>query len=109
MAKKSNKKELYNLSGQFMDLFISDILAKNKVDVNEAKARISDEQREKLKETVENLKTEVEDFLDSNGKKTITEKDQETKKESPLRERFMRKKEADTSNTESSDQEDEKK
>lgn len=90
------KKELYNLSSQFMDIFINDLLTKNNVNIGEAKKKLTNEQRESLKETVEHLKAEVDDFLESSGKKEITEKDKENQKtESPLREKIKRKKESD--------------
>lgn len=109
MEKKYGKKELYNLSNQFMDLFISDVLSKNKVNISEAKERMTDEQRDKLKETVENLKNEVERYLDSNGRKTITEKDQDNKnKVSPLREKFMKKKEENSDSSQDPKDEEEK-
>lgn len=106
MKKNSRKKELYNLSGQFMDLFISDILTKNKVNVSEAKEKITDEQRKKIKETVENLKSEVEDYLDSNSKKTVTEEDQDNKTDSPLREKIRKRKESKEKGTKLESQKD---
>jgi len=94
---KINRKELYNLSNQFIELFITDIFSKNQVNLKEAKERMTDEQREKLKQTVENLKEEVEGFLDASGKKTVNEEEQETKEKMessrPLREKFINKKE----------------
>lgn len=90
------KKELYNLSSQFMDIFINDLLTKNNVNISEAKNKLTNEQRESLKETVEHLKAEVDNFLESSGKKEITENDKENQKtEGPLREKIKRKKESD--------------
>ncbi|MEI3607049.1 hypothetical protein SPD48_15225 [Pseudogracilibacillus sp. SE30717A] len=96
---QDNRKELYNLSNQMMDIFIKDIFSNNKIDLVEAKSNISEEQREALKNSVNNLKEQVESFLyEKNAKKTITENDQDkSNSESPLREMFRRKNQEDKS------------
>ena len=77
MEDNNNREQLNELSGQLMDLFVSDLFTKNKVDVEKVKERITDEQRENLKQTVEQLKAQVEGFLES--KTIITVEDSEEK------------------------------
>ena len=103
-----NKQELYNLSSQMMDLFIQDVFSKNEVDLKKAKTKISDEQRESLKKSVDHLKEQVETFIDrQNASKTITEDDAEAKSEpvSPLRERFAKRQKAKAEEDESDSEE----
>lgn len=94
MEGKQNERQLHNLSGQLMELFVANLLSKNQVDIQEAKSRITDEQRQYLKATVEKLKTEVEEFLET---KTVvkTKAADEVKTEkvtNPLREAFIQNK-----------------
>lgn len=91
---ESNKgrESLYKLSGQLVDIFISDLFAKNNVDMDEVKKRISDSQREQLKQTVEELKGQVDDFLEKQTvTKTVSEEKNDTPSVNPLREAFMKK------------------
>ena len=92
---QNNRKELHNLSNQMVELFIKDVFSKNKVSLDEAKAKISDEQRVELRNTFNQLKEQVETFLhEKNAAKTVTEEDEEQNKntESPLRETFLKRK-----------------
>lgn len=87
----SNRKELYNLSNTLVEVFVAELLSKHKVDTAKAKSRLSDEQREKLQTTIDNLKDQVEAYLDTQAQKKVTENDQPTSKpESPLREMFFK-------------------
>lgn len=90
---ENNRNEMNSLSNQMIELFITDVLSKNKIDSNEAKENISKEQREKLKLTVGQLQEQVEDFLQSrNTVKTVAENDQSRQQpESPLREKILKK------------------
>ena len=94
MEDNNNREQLNELSGQLMDLFVSDLFTKNKVDVEKVKERITDEQRENLKQTVEQLKAQVEGFLES--KTIITVEDSEEKPmvqaTNPLREAIIQRK-----------------
>lgn len=77
-----------------IDLFVKDVFKKNKTDLEKAKSNISDDQRESLKESLHNLQTQVESFInDKNASKTITEDDAEKENEilSPLRKKLMEK------------------
>lgn len=94
---KNSRDELYNISNQMIDLFIKDIFSKNKADLEKAKANLSDEQRETLKQSVINLQDQVESFIhDKNASKTITEKDVPNgESNSPLRGKLWKKKDTD--------------
>ncbi|WP_252504218.1 hypothetical protein [Sporosarcina sp. Marseille-Q4943] len=94
MDDKKTREQLYGLSGQLMELFVADLFSKNKINVEEAKKRMTDEQRERLKETVEQLKTQVEGFLESKAVRKVTDSQEKTDGQAPhpLREAFMKKK-----------------
>lgn len=95
---KNNRNELYNLSNQMIELFIKDIFSKNKTDLEKAKANLSDEQRETLKQSVTHLQGQVESFIhDQNASKTITENDQikNSASASPLRGKLRNRKDSD--------------
>jgi len=98
---KNNKEQLHGLSNQFFEIFITDLFAKHKVKPEEAKLKISDEQREKLRGSVEQLKEQVEDFLQNNKKTKITEEKNKEQSLSPLREAVNSKKQAETDHEES--------
>ncbi|AMW99803.1 hypothetical protein M3603_11220 [Rummeliibacillus stabekisii] len=85
---KNNREELYSLSNQFIEIFIADIFSKNKVNMDEIRSKVSDDQREKLKKTVDQLKVQVEEFINSNNTKSITEKEPKEQPSSPLREKL---------------------
>jgi len=80
-----------------IDIFIKDVFSKNKAELEKIKMNISEEQRETLKQSVNKLKGQVDDFIfDQNAAKKITEHDQTNSSEplSPLREKFSTKKES---------------
>jgi preprotein translocase subunit SecD len=91
---KGNREELNGLSSQLMELFVADLFSKNKINVQQVKERITEEQRESLKQTVEQLKAQVEGFLES--KTVIQVDDSEEKTEghatNPLREAIIQRK-----------------
>lgn len=87
---KKNREELYSLSNQFIEIFIADIFSKNKVNMDEIREKVSDEQREKLKSTVNQLKEQVEEFLQSQNTKKITENETKEEPSSPLREKLKK-------------------
>ncbi|MBD7985760.1 hypothetical protein H9649_14315 [Sporosarcina sp. Sa2YVA2] len=91
MDEKKTSEQLEGLSGQLMELFVANLLTKHNVDISNAKKRMTDEQREHLKGTVEKLKEQVEDFLETKTviKKTETEANVVGQAESPLRKAFM--------------------
>lgn len=85
-----------------IDLFVKDVFTKNKTDLEKAKSNISDDQRESLKESLHNLQTQVESFInDKNASKTITEDDAEKESEtlSPLRKKLMEKTEPEANDS----------
>ncbi|EGQ24111.1 motility protein B [Sporosarcina newyorkensis 2681] len=105
LEKKNNRDQLYGLSNQLMELFVSDLFTKNKVSTEETKQRLTEVQKEKLKQTVEQLKTQVEEFLEEkNSQKIITETENATDlKSNPLREALLKKttkKESENENNE---------
>lgn len=75
-----------------IEIFIKDIFAKNEVDLNNAKLKISEEQREMLRNSVTQLQNQVEEFIyDNNAKKTVTEDNQnEDNNTSPLRKNILK-------------------
>lgn len=83
--------ELFKLSNQLIEVYIQDIFARNEVEVDKLKERMTDEQRENLKSTVDMLKEQVDDFLHKqNSKKKVTEESEEViPKVSPLREKLL--------------------
>lgn len=93
MEEKSHRENLYGLSGQLMEIFIADLFRKNQINTEEAKGRISEEQRESLKKTVEQLKTQVEDFLQTKTTFEADTAESEAVKSdvNPLREAFLKK------------------
>lgn len=94
MEEKQNERQLHNLSGQLMELFVANLLSKNQVDIQEAKSRITDKQRQYLKTTVEKLKTEVEEFLETKTvvKTKAADEVEIEKVTNPLREAFIQNK-----------------
>lgn len=52
-----------NLPNKVIDLLVSDIFNKNNINVAKAKRNISNEQKEMLKELVEDLSQQVDQFL----------------------------------------------
>ena len=93
-----NKKQedLYNLSNQLLEVFVADIFSKNKVKVEDAKTRITVAQKEKLKETIDQLKDQVEDFLQNrNTKKVVSDEEKLEQSTSPLREMLKSKKQTE--------------
>lgn len=95
MEDNINRDQLTGLSGQLMELFVSDLFAKNKVDIETVKERITDEQRESLKQTVEQLKAQVEGFLESKTVIKVDEPEEKTEGQAtanPLREAIMQRK-----------------
>jgi len=93
----NNKQEdLYNLSNQLLEVFVADIFSKNKLKIEDAKNKITVGQKEKLKETIEQLKGQVEDFLQNrNTKKVVSEEEDVEPTTSPLREILKSKKQTE--------------
>lgn len=94
MEDRKSREELNELSGQLMDLFVSDLFSKNKVDIEKVKERITDDQRESLKQTVEHLKTQVEGFLESTTVLQVADSAEKTggQATNPLREAIIQRK-----------------
>lgn len=84
--------ELFKLSNQLIEVYIQDIFARNEEDLSKLKDRITDEQRENIKNTVNMLKDQVDDFLhNQNTTKKVTEDSEEVQPNvSPLRAKFLR-------------------
>lgn len=94
MDDKNTREQMYGLSSQLMELFVADLFNKHKVNLAEAKKRMTDEQRESLKQTVEQLKTQVEGFLESKTVLKVTDTEEKTEGQAthPLREAYLKKK-----------------
>ncbi|MDW0117892.1 hypothetical protein QTL97_13175 [Sporosarcina thermotolerans] len=101
MEDNNSREQLNELSGQLMDLFVSDLFTKNKVDIEKVKARITDDQRENLRQTVEQLKAQVEDFLESRTVLKVEESEGKTEGQAatnPLREAILQRKQMKRNN-----------
>jgi spore coat protein W len=68
-----SKQDPSNLPDKVVELMIHQVFKKNNVNPSEAKKNISDEQKEMLREMVQDLKKQVEQFNngENNKKKTI--------------------------------------
>lgn len=56
------------ISSKAVDLLVTEVLRKNKVDLNSAKTKLTEEQKQKIKEIVEQLTTEVNTFVNQTKK-----------------------------------------
>jgi spore coat protein W len=54
-----------NLSNKVIDVLVRDIFQKNNINIEKAKRNISDEQKEMLRELVQDLSQQVDSFLKS--------------------------------------------
>lgn len=81
------QKELTSLSNKMVEVFIQNLFSKNNIDTNQVK--LTDEQKESLKQSFFQLKEQVENYVN----KHITEDDVDAgnveEAISPLRERFL--------------------
>lgn len=81
------QKELTSLSNKMVEVFIQNLFSKNNIDTNQVK--LTDEQKESLKQSFFQLKGQVENYVN----KHITEEDVDAgnveEAISPLRERFL--------------------
>lgn len=81
------QKELTSLSNKMVEVFIQNLFSKNNIDTNQVK--LTDEQKESLKQSFFQLKEQVENYVN----KHITEEDIDAgnveEAISPLRERFL--------------------
>ncbi|KIL74525.1 hypothetical protein [Bacillus badius] len=60
------------ISNKIIDLLVSDIFQKNGIDLEEAKQKLSTEQKQLLKELVEDLSQQVDGFI---GRSSHSKKD----------------------------------
>ena len=54
-----------NLSNKVIDLLVKDIFQKNNINIEKAKSNISDDQKEMLRDLVQDLSQQVDGFLKS--------------------------------------------
>ncbi|HLR75215.1 MAG TPA: hypothetical protein VK077_08050 [Virgibacillus sp.] len=89
---ENRREELFKLSNQLIEIYVQDVFSKNQANMDELKEKITDEQRENLRNTVNNLKEEVEGFLyKKNASKKVTEDSEEVQPtSSPLREKILK-------------------
>ncbi|MBD8067495.1 hypothetical protein [Bacillus sp. PS06] len=94
-----NKEKLTELSSTLMEFFVADVFRKNNV-TTDATNRLSDEQKAKIKGIVEDLKTQVDEFLAGNSSDVTPNqvKDALQPKKKTLREIIREKKQNDTDN-----------
>ncbi|MCM3359977.1 spore coat protein [Psychrobacillus sp. MER TA 171] len=57
------------IPNKVIDLIVSDTLRKNGVDLNDVKGKLSTEQKQLLKELVEELTLQVDQFIDPTSEK----------------------------------------
>jgi spore coat protein W len=61
----SNSSQNPKLSNKVIDLMVKDIFQKNNINIEKAKSNISDNQKEMLRELVQDLSQQVDSFLKS--------------------------------------------
>lgn len=76
----SNSSQNPNLSNKVIDVLVRDIFQKNNINIEKAKRNISDEQKEMLRELVQDLSQQVDSFLKS--EKNIEKSSEPSKKTS---------------------------
>lgn len=83
------QKELMSLSNKMVEVFIQNLFKKNNIDTNQVK--LSDEQKESLKQSFFQLKEQVENYVSKHVTEEDVEEGNNQSAMSPLRERFLRK------------------
>ncbi len=74
MSENSNSPNI--VSNKLIDLLVSDVLQKNGIDLEKAKKRLSEDQKQSLKELVQDLSTQVDTFVkEENASKKKKEQD----------------------------------
>ncbi|MGP4069504.1 spore coat protein [Halobacillus sp. B29] len=68
MSEDSSKKHSKPIPNSVLDLLISDIFKKNGVNENKIKEKLSDEQKKRIKDMVDDLSSQVDTLIDSNKK-----------------------------------------
>lgn len=89
---ENRRAELFKLSNQLIDVYVRDVFSKNQANLDDLKAKITDEQRENIRKTVNHLREEVESFLYKNdATKTVTEGSEDIQPQtSPLRAKVLK-------------------
>ena len=82
-----HKKNMHSLSNNMVELFIGNILEKNSVDPNRMK--LSDGQKESLRQSFYQLQEQVDNFMTKAAKQEQSDETQQTTL-SPLREKFLK-------------------
>ncbi|MCA1011986.1 spore coat protein [Halobacillus halophilus] len=70
MSEDSSKKHSKPIPTSVLDLLISDIFRKNGVNEEKIKEKLSDEQKKRIKNMVDDLSSQVDSLIDSNKKDT---------------------------------------
>ncbi|RKQ18503.1 spore coat protein [Lysinibacillus endophyticus] len=65
----SNENSPKGIPNKVVDLLVTNILRKNGVNIEQAKNKLSEEDKQALKEMVEDLKAQVDEFVKQNSKK----------------------------------------
>jgi|GEM_PF-1134757 len=68
MSEDSSKKHPKPIPNSVLDLLISDIFKKNGVNEKKIKEKLSDEQKKRIKDMVDDLSSQVDTLIDSNKK-----------------------------------------
>ncbi|BDH61953.1 hypothetical protein MTP04_20830 [Lysinibacillus sp. PLM2] len=75
MSENSNSTNI--VSNKLIDLLVSDVLQKNGIDLEKAKKRLSEDQKQSLKELVQDLSTQVDAFVkEGNASKKKNEQEE---------------------------------
>jgi len=78
-----------------VEIFVKDMFSKYKINTEKAKSRISEEEREKLRNSLTQLQAQVDSLLnEKNTKKTMSE-EEVNDPVSPLREMLMNRRKGD--------------
>lgn len=78
-----------------VEIFVKDMFSKYKINTEKVKSRISEEEREKLRNSLTQLQTQVDSLLnEKNTKKTMSE-EEVNDPVSPLREMLMNRRKGD--------------
>lgn len=65
----SNENSSKGISNKVVDLLVTNILRKNGVNIEQAKSKLTEEEKKAIKEMVEDLKAQVDEFVKENTKK----------------------------------------
>ncbi|WP_339251650.1 hypothetical protein NSQ43_15530 [Sporosarcina sp. FSL W8-0480] len=90
MEEKKDARQLKGLSDQLMEMYVANLLSKHNVDIEKAKLQITKEQRAQLRKTAEQLKAQVDEYLESKKTQKMPKTEEKNAGQvNPLREAFI--------------------